>query len=93
MPSGKLVDVAVQVLPADFVERALVSALEHGPEGFDAVRVHVAPDVLGGTMLDRLMPECMSKVPVCPVIVCVNCFAGLHGLEHEPGQRLFWLPT
>ena len=51
MPSGKLVDVAVQVLLADLVERALVRTLEHSPEGLNAVHVHRIPDVLCGTVV------------------------------------------
>ena len=57
MLAGKLRNVPLQVLWANFVEGALVSALQHRPEGLDAVGVRHAPDVLGDVVVDFLVVE------------------------------------
>ena len=57
VPGGELVHVAVQVLRGEGVECALVGALEHRPQGLDAVGVHIAPDVLGERVLDGIVVE------------------------------------
>ena len=46
VPTGKLPDIAVQVLGAHVVVGAVVAPLEHGPEGLDPVRVRLIPNVL-----------------------------------------------
>ena len=53
--AGELLDVAVQVLRRHLVEHAGMSALEHRPEAFDAVRVRLIPDVFGDAVADRLV--------------------------------------
>ena len=56
MPSSELVDVAMKVLRAHVVMGA-VSALQQGPERFNAVGVDLATDELANPMLDRCMGE------------------------------------
>ena len=53
MLAGKLTDVPIEVLRADLVEGASVSALQHGPETLHSVRVRLASDVLADRVLDR----------------------------------------
>ena len=50
----ELSHVAVQVLPADLVERAHIGAVERGPEGFQAVGVGHAANVLADAMVDAI---------------------------------------
>lgn len=50
--SGKLVDIAMQVLGAHLVIDALMRPLEHSPEGLNALRMHGTVDVFSGAMLD-----------------------------------------
>ena len=64
VPSGKLVDVAVQVLLADLVEGPLVRPFEHSPEGLNAVHVHRIPDVLCGTVVDCIAPVTALYGPI-----------------------------
>ena len=44
--TGKLIDVALQVLNTNLVEGALAQSLEHCPERFQSVRVNRFLDVL-----------------------------------------------
>ena len=40
----ELGDVALQMLRADLVERAVMRPFQHGPEGLDSLGVRLAPD-------------------------------------------------
>ncbi len=55
VPARELVHVPLEVLFAELVIRAVVSALEHRPEGFDAVRVRLTAHILFDAVLDRLV--------------------------------------
>jgi len=55
MAGNELVDVPLEVLPADDVVHTHDTALEHRPEGVDPLRMNVTADVLARTMVDRLM--------------------------------------
>ena len=55
MLARKFGDVALQVFRADFMKRAFVRSLEHGPKGLDAVCVRHAVDVLADAVLHALM--------------------------------------
>ena len=66
VPTGKLVDVAVKVVGAHVVVGSDVSALQHGPERFHAVRVGLPVDGL----LDRLMRA--GNPLVCRQVVRVD---------------------
>ena len=46
MLPGELVNVAIKMLRADLVKRALVGALQHGPKTLDSVRVRHPVHVL-----------------------------------------------
>jgi hypothetical protein len=52
---GKLIDIAVHVLRADMVERAINAPLENGKETFDTIGRHVIADELARAVVDRLM--------------------------------------
>ena len=53
----ELGDVALQMLRADLVERALVRPFQHRPVRLNAVRVRHAADVLTDRVLDGLVVE------------------------------------
>ena len=56
-PERELINVAVQMLRADMVERAVNAALKNGKDAFDAVCRHVVADELGCAVVDRFMGE------------------------------------
>lgn len=55
MASRELLDVAVEVLGADLVERSRVRSLEDGPERLDAVGMGLPVHVFGDRVVDRLV--------------------------------------
>ncbi len=57
MLAGELMDVAVKMLRADLVERALVRPLQYAPEALDPVDVRHPVDVLADAVIDRLVIE------------------------------------
>ena len=52
VPSGKLGDVAPQVLAAEMVKGTDIAPLDHAPERVDALGAHLAPDVFPNAVLD-----------------------------------------
>ena len=54
-PTRDLPGIAREVLHRDLVVRAVIAALEQGPEGFDPVRMHGSPYVFAGIVLHRFV--------------------------------------
>ena len=50
-PTRDLPEIAREVLHRDLVVRAVIAALEQGPEGFDPVRMHGSPHVFASLVL------------------------------------------
>ena len=84
--AGELVDVPLKVLRADLVEGSGVRPLEHGPEGFHAVRVSLSPDVLGDGVIDGLVAIVQPQPLVAGVLVRVDRRAGLGVLADKALQ-------
>ena len=93
MPSGKLVDVTVQVLAAHLVINAVVAPFQHRPERFDPVRVRLTVYVLAYRVLHRVMLVDFLQTLVRPVVVCIDCFPSLYGFQYEPCERFARLPA
>ena len=68
----ELPEVAWEVLHRDLLVRAVIAALEHGPEGFDSVRMHGAPHVFAGLVLHRFV-----LVPLQTLVR--RMLVGMHG--------------
>ena len=79
---SELADIAVKVLRRDVVKRAMVAALERGPEGLDPVGVSLVADVLGDGVLDRFMLE--GHAAVGDRIVGVDLGVGRRARGDEP---------
>ena len=60
VPEIKLMQIPAQMRFADVVIGAVNAAFQDREEAFDAVRMHIAPDVFFGGMKDCLM---LSKTP------------------------------
>ena len=71
-PTRELPEVARQVLHRDLVVRAVIAALEQGPEGFDPVRMHGSPHVFASLVLHRFVP-----VPLQTLVR--HMLVGVHG--------------
>ena len=72
VPTGELIDIPLQVLLAHAVIGAVVTPLEHGPEGLNAVGVGRAFDVLPDTMTNGSMLEIHPDPIVAAMVVCVD---------------------
>ena len=55
--TGKFLNVAVQMLCTQMMERAFVGAFQNAPEALDSVRVGHVLDILTGAVADALMGE------------------------------------
>ena len=86
MLAGELGDVLLKVLRADLVEGAAVGSLERGPEGLDAIRMCLTPDIFGDGVIDRLVIE-FRHPPVCRRIVRVDGRSRLNMLTDEALKR------
>ena len=67
-PKRELIDVAKQVLGAGVMVDTVQPALEHSPDGFNAVRAHAVLGVDSSRVIDRLMAKeqpVKADVPGC----------------------------
>ena len=78
-------DVAVQVLRAELVERASVGAFQDGPEALYTVGVGLTPDIFSDRVLDRFM---VGKSMVGQGVIGVDNGTGLDVLHDEPAHGL-----
>lgn len=83
MPAEEFRDVPVEMLGADVVVGAAVSALEHRSEGLHPVRVRIASDVFAGRVIDALALEPGTERVVGRGFIGVNGRSSLRLLGHE----------
>ena len=83
----KLADVPIQVLFAEVVVGAVVTALEKRPEALYPVRVSHPIDVLANRVLDRLMGS--GEALIARMVIGVDRGALSSPVYHEALQRLF----
>ena len=86
MLASKLGDVTLQMFRADLMEGSLMGALQHRPEGFDAIGVRHAVNVLGDRVLDAFMRVGDALVSRC--VVGVNHGVRLGILGHKVLQGI-----
>jgi len=91
---GELIDVAMRMLRADMVERAVNATLENSEEAFDAVRRDVIANELGGPVIYRLVGK-SGKAAVGRELIGMDSRAGFDMLadfimDHVAIGRLDW---
>lgn len=75
----------MEMLAAPVVVYA-VATLDNRPEGFDPVRVRLAPNVLPGAVRNGFVIIPALQVRVALVVVCVNDRVGFHMVVDEFGE-------
>lgn len=89
IPKFKLVNVEMQILLADLVERANDPALHDGPKAFDGIGMNSPDDVLPPCMIDDLVRILFIQLPVAhPLIGDQQTDLVRDGFVHEAGQRV-----
>ena len=92
VPTGELDDVAVQMLDAEMVERALVATLEHGPKALDPIGVCLLADVLASGMVYRFVLEA-AHASICRRVIGKNRRSRLRRLPDKALQRFRVRPS
>ena len=92
-PTGKLVDVTLEMFGAYMVVNTRDSPFQRRPETLDAVRVDLTTNVFAGTVLDRLVGVEVPQALVRLMVVGIDRFAMLDAFMDEPGQRFTRFPT
>lgn len=69
----KFINITAQMLVARMVIDAMQTALQHGPNAFDAVGAHAISDVLARTVVDGFVSiEHRSKTAIACMLVCMQ---------------------